>query len=317
MPEIVSLQACAGYDLAVVEAALGALLAPLGGLERFVGCGQRVILKPNLIAPQPPESAAVTHPAVLEALARRILALGATPVIADAPAWGGPHSVAERTGVGELCRTLGIEFLFLDRHTALPSRYPQVARHFHVDPRVLEADVVINVPKLKAHQQLGFTAALKNPYGCLAGREKAWHHFSRSRHDREFARYIVAYTASLPLSLHVVDGIVAMEGAGPRLGTPRPLNILAASPGAAELDAVLADLVALPPTHRLLIEAAAELGFGETDPRRIPLAGTPPEELAVRDFVHPALVGVFFSPWRLLRGWLRNRALLRREAATS
>ena len=310
----VSLQRCPSYAAEHLDPALDALLAPLGGLEAFVSSGQRVILKPNLLSAAAPETAACTHPALLEALARRILALGATPIIGDSPAWGGPVSVAAASGVAEVCERLRIEFVCFDQHARLASRYPRVAAHFHCEPRLLEADVVINVAKLKSHQQLGFTGAVKNLYGCLSGRSKAWHHLTRSHTDANFARYIVAYATSLPVKLHVVDGILAMEGRGPRLGTPRELGVLAAGIGAVEVDRVLAELIGLPASHCLLLDAARELGAGETDLARIPLAGDPLSALRVTDFRLPPLVGTGFSPLRILRGWLKTRRMWREEA---
>ena len=139
------------------------------------------------------------------------------------------------------------------------------------------------------------------------------HHCARSRTDAVFATYLVAYAAAIPVALHLCDGVLAMEGAGPRLGQPRQLGWLAASTGAVELDAVCADLVAAPASHRLILDAALELGWGETDASRIPLLGDARDSLRVDDFVWPELLGVFFSPWRLARGWWRNRKLMASE----
>lgn len=308
----VALQACAGYEPERLEPAMSALLDLLGGLEHYVAAGQRVMLKPNYVSADPPARGSVTHPAVLESLARRILDLGATPVIADAPAWGGGAGVLANCGTGELCARLGIEFWCLDRSARLPSARPATAHAFHVDPRVLEVDALINVGKLKSHQQLGFTAATKNLYGCMAGREKAWHHLARSRTDAHFARFVTAFAASLPVTLNVVDGVVAQEGMGPRLGRPRALGVLLAGESAPAVDTVVADLIDVPLSHRLMLDAAAELDWL---PERIEVLGDAVESLAVYDFLFPELIGVAFSPWRLLRGWVRNRRILRAERA--
>ncbi len=312
MRATVALGYCPSYEPTDLDPALERLLAGLGGLERWVKPGQRVLLKPNLISASPPEHAATTHPDFLAALCRRVAALGATPVIGDAPAWGGPHAVAETTGMRRLCDELGVEFVFFSGHARLPSRHPQVTGHFRVDPRVLAADVVINVPKLKAHQQLGFTAAVKNCYGCLSGRHKALHHCAS---DPSFARYLVAYCAALPITLHIVDGILAMEGAGPRLGQARPLGVIAAATEPVALDTTLADVIGVPASHRFLLDAARELGVGVGDVSQIDVVGQTVAELAVADFVFPDLLGVFFSPWRLLRGYFRNRRMMREDAA--
>lgn len=307
MPAVV-LQHCPSYEPEALDPALDALLAGVGGLESFVRPGQSVMLKPNLISDSSPEKAATTHPALLEALARRVLALGATPLIADAPAWGAPEVVARTTGVRDVCDRLGLEFVAFKGKTWLPSCRPAVAAGFHVDPRVLAVDVVINVPKFKSHQQTGFTGALKNLYGCVSGREKAWHHCAKV-HDDRFARFLVSLALSLPVSLHVMDGVLAMEGYGPRSGPARWLGALGASVEPVALDTVFAELTGATGPHRLLLDAARELGLGETDLSRIAVTGTPSDELRVTDFDWPPQMGVFFSPVRLAKGWLRARRM--------
>ncbi len=229
MPIPVVLKGCPNYEQAAVDAALDAVVEPLGGWAAFIAAGDTVLLKPNLIAPVPPERGATTHPMVLDTLCRRVLDLGARPVIGDAPAWSGPVQARQVTGLGAVCDRYQIEFWFFDRN--------------------------------EAHQQLGFTCCMKNLYGCLAGREKAVHHFSRSHSDLHFARYLAAYQDSLPVTLNLADAIIAMEGPGPRLGLPRSLGFVAASPAAAALDAVMADIIGSPETHRLMLTAAAELGL--------------------------------------------------------
>jgi len=307
----VALQSCRTYAQAEVDAALEQAVDHLGGWTAFAASGQTVLLKPNLIAPVPPERAATTHPAILDSLCRRLLDLGAKPVIGDAPAWSGPAQAREVTGVGEVCERYGIEFWFFDRHTRLESKHRTVASRFHVDPRVLEVDRVINVGKLKAHQQLGFTCCLKNLYGCLAGREKAVHHFARSRTDHHFALYLAAFGDSVPVTLNLADAVVAMEGPGPRLGMPRPMGFVAASESALALDTVMAEVIGAPATHRLMLDAALELGLDGATMDGIEVVGDPVAQFAVGDFVHPALLGVAFSPWRVVKGWYRNRQLIK------
>jgi uncharacterized protein (DUF362 family) len=154
---------------------------------------------------------------------------------------------------------------------------------------------------------------VKNLYGVMPGREKAWHHLAQSRTDLVFARYVATLAYSLPVALHVTDAIVAMERSGPRFGVPRPLGVLAASRGAAEVDAVLAEITGAPPGHRMMLDAIAELELGETDARRLEILGSRLDDLRVDDFQWPELIGVFFSPARLLRGWLRQRRMMARQ----
>ena len=164
--ERVSLARCAGYDLEEVEASLRAALAPLGGIEAFVRPGQRVVLKPNLLRPASPDAAATTHPAVVAAVARLVVAAGAEALILDSS--GGPNSTAYLTMVH---RTTGMTWaaeasgarLVADLHaTQVPLAKGLILHRVDLVREAIEADVLINLPKLKTHGLTGLTVAVKN-----------------------------------------------------------------------------------------------------------------------------------------------------------
>ena len=74
---------CSDYDQAAER--LRAVIGEMGGMERFVRPGERILLKANLLRPAPPEAAICTHPAVVEAVACLVKEAGGTAVIADSP----------------------------------------------------------------------------------------------------------------------------------------------------------------------------------------------------------------------------------------
>lgn len=63
-------------DYTGAEAALRGAVARMGGMERFVRPGERILLKANLLRPAPPESAVCTHPAVVGAIAAMVKEAG-------------------------------------------------------------------------------------------------------------------------------------------------------------------------------------------------------------------------------------------------
>ena len=311
MSAVVSLERCPSYEPAAVSAALDRMLEHLGGLEQFVRKGDRVLVKPNLLTAQPPENAATTHPQVIDALLARLVDLGAQPTIGDSPAFGWVQTVAEACGIAAVARRYGVPLIDFSQPAPVPSIRPAVRKQFVTDRSVLEADVVINVAKLKSHRQLGFTGCTKNLYGCMPGKRKAYFHFERGNRDDDFARLIAAFAYSIPVTLNLLDGIVAMQRDGPSGGDPRPLGALLAGTDPISVDAVAAEVIRPPEPDRLLLHACRELRLGSPEVDTIELRGEAVRELAVADFIHPLLTGVRFSPGRLARSVWRNFLITR------
>lgn len=312
-PAQVSLARCAEWDPAHVAQAVDEALRLLGGIERFVRPGQRVLLKPNLVSARPPEAAVTTHPWVVERVIQLVQSAGGEPFLGDSPAWGLLSANAQACGVAAVAERYQVPLVEFNQPVAVPCPFPQVAASFYVDRRVVEADAILHLPKLKTHGQLGYTAALKSIYGCMPGKRKALWHLRASRRDLDFARLLVAFHATVAPTLHLVDGIWAMQGAGPARGRPRFLGVLAAGSDAAAVDIVLCDLLNAPTSHRLLLEAARSLGFGETEGSRIQILGESVASLRVEDWEWPPLVGVGFSLPRVVRSVVRNLWLIHRQ----
>ncbi len=113
--------------------------------------------------------------------------------------------------------------------------------------RLLDADLVINLPKAKTHGQMVMTAAVKNSFGAVVGMEKAQWHFRAGKSPADFARLLLHVHALIAPRLSILDAVIGMEGNGPSAGDPRPLGLLMASADAHALDAVLARIWGLDP----------------------------------------------------------------------
>lgn len=302
----VAIARCADYHEANVGAAWDAVLAPLGGLERLVSRGDTVLLKPNLVTHAEPESATTTHPAVVAAALSRLCDLGARPVVGDIPAFGGAESVAESAGVGEVARRFGAPVVDFRRRTVSVPADGASVRRFHMAADVLDADAIINLPKLKAHRQMLLTAGVKNLYGCVPGKKKAVYHLTHGDDRAAFARMIVEYVREIAPTLTVVDGVTAMSRTGPRFGDPYPLGLLVASADSVAVDRVLCDVLGIPADAAPFIPSARELGVGETDLANIAVEGVPLDDARVDDFSLPTLIPVTFSPIRLVRSAVKD-----------
>lgn len=244
----VSIQQCDNYEQHRIQEALVALLAPLGGIGRFVTSGQRVLLKPNMLAGKPPEAAVTTHPALVGAVAELVRKAGGIVVVGDSPGIGLFEQVARKTGIKTAVESSGATLVPFDRTRQIAAS--GIFRRLELAETYLDADVVINLPKLKTHEMMTLTCGVKNLYGAVVGPAKAGLHLTAGRSKELFAGLLLEIAQARPVALTIVDAIVAMEGNGPNSGTPRQLGLLLAGESPVAVDTVAAHLAGIP--HRLL-----------------------------------------------------------------
>jgi len=286
MATIVSLQRCSSYEPTVLRAALARLLEPLGGIGAFVKPGRRVLLKPNLIVPRPSEAAVTTHPEIVRAMALIVREAGGRPFVGDSPASGSAAQVARAAGIAAVARELGLEIADLAKRPRTCAGGPgSPHKWIRCGAEALEADVVINLPKLKTHGQMGMSLAVKNLFGVVAGKRKALFHFWSGNDAVRFGRLLVAIARLVKPALSILDGVVALEGGGPTSGDPRPLGMLAASADPVALDRVVLELLGIAPERIPHMQAAQELGYGEQDLGKIEIVGESLDSMRVKDYV--------------------------------
>jgi uncharacterized protein (DUF362 family)/Pyruvate/2-oxoacid:ferredoxin oxidoreductase delta subunit len=275
----VSVVGCARYEADEVRSALRRALEPLGGIEAFVKSGQRVLLKPNLLSAKDPGRAITTHPLLVEAVAEEVRGVGAVPFIGDSPggAIRGIKRVWANTGMEEMARRAGV--VLVTGAAAGPKAIPFGKYTFYISKPVLEADVIINLPKLKTHSLTLLTCAVKNMFGVMPGFRKGEQH-KRYPKPGEFADMLVHLYKLVTPSLNVVDAVLAMEGNGPSSGKPRMLGMLMAGEDAVAIDAVAARIIGFPDGFIDTTRIATAMGLGEGDIGRITLLGDAAEERA-------------------------------------
>jgi uncharacterized protein (DUF362 family)/Pyruvate/2-oxoacid:ferredoxin oxidoreductase delta subunit len=242
---------CGSYEREEVADRLGALLEPLGGMGRFVRPGERVLLKPNLLSASSPERCVTTHPEVVRAAAILVMDAGAHPFIGDSPGLDGFSGVAAKTGMAAVAAELGIPCAELDDPVPLPMAEGSVFQRVEVSRKAVEADRIINLPKLKTHSQMMLTLGVKNLFGTVVRQRKASWHYTVGLDRDVFADLHLDIARSLAPAITIMDGIGGMEGKGPGNGRPRTFGLLGASADPLALDLRLcallgADLQAFP-----------------------------------------------------------------------
>jgi uncharacterized protein (DUF362 family)/Pyruvate/2-oxoacid:ferredoxin oxidoreductase delta subunit len=222
---------------------LGPALDRLFGLLGWPGsvplAGRRVLIKPNLLTDRLPEQAVTTHPELVRQVIRRLRSAGAEVSVGDSPAsTANLRQVWQSTGIGAVCAEEQVPLLSLEQ--AGVTSFERDGFSFPVARAVLEADLVVNLPKVKSHSLTMLTAGVKNIYGVIPGYSKTTLHRLYSK-PADFGRLIKTIWSVIPPAWTLADGVVGMEGQGPANGRPVRLGFLAGSADPFALDRTLCE----------------------------------------------------------------------------
>ena len=297
----VAIERCRTYDTETIRAALLRLLAPLGGMAAFVRPGERVLLKPNMLYAKAPEASVTTHPALLRGVIELVQEAGGLALVGDSPGFGDFRKVAEKSGMLRVVEETGAELVAFSESAAVTGE--GLFKRFDLARPYLEADRIINLPKLKTHEMMTMTCGVKNLFGAVVGPAKAeWH--LKAGADREmFARMLLEIYLLRPPDLTIVDAVTAMEGDGPGSGDPREVGLLLAGTNPVAVDLVAGEVAGIPKKLLFVERVARNLGLDGADRAGIETVGLPLEEARVAPFKLPPLSDVQWG----LPSFLKNR----------
>jgi uncharacterized protein (DUF362 family) len=299
----VSLIRANSYERAALNQAITAVLAPLGGMAAIVKPGDRVLLKPNLLTGARPTKECVTRPEIVACVAQMVQAVGGLPFLGDGPAFGSARGVAQANGYLPFIEELNLPIVEFSGQ-----RYQTVSHEFNhllLSKEAMAADVVINLPKVKSHVQLTLTLGVKNLFGCVPGKMKAWWHMEAGKDRERFGRMLVETARAIAPDLTIIDGIIGHEGNGPSGGEPRELGVLGASADVFALDRALIEVLQVDLASIPVMVAAQQLGLvPELADMHFPLLSPPvlqiegwqlPENLMPIDFGAPRVLKSTFK----------------------
>lgn len=232
-----------------------------------------VLLKPNALRGSYPEAHVTTHPALVREVRVQLERRGARVLVGDNPGGGVRHRanrrVFERTG---LLEAAGDSYINLSSEARRVSTGSEICPEVVVSSMVLEADLVISLPKFKTHGLTGLTGALKNSYGFLPGGQKGDIHV-KAKTPHRFAVAVVDIFALRPPDLVVVDAVVGMQGDGPNTRDLIYIGQLLAGTDAVAVDAVMGHMMGIDPEMMVSVREASRRGLGERALEIIDLRG--------------------------------------------
>ncbi len=296
----VSIVRCAEYDRELTFGAVKQAIDLLGGIHSFVKPGERVLIKPNLLKGKAPDAAVTTHPEIVRAVIRLVREAGGEPMVGDSPGMGELRKVCEKAGILDVVNEEGATLVELN--DVVQVRNKGRFQRFEIARAAYEADVIINLPKLKTHGMTTLTGAVKNLFGCVPGKRKVQWHFNTGVNHELFATMLNELCALLKPRLTIMDAVIGMEGNGPGSGEPRQIGVVIAGRDPVAVDVVSSSVLGVSLERLPLIRAAAAGGYGETQLDRITVVG---ESIASVTIKHFRLPPQEHLEWRLPE-WART-----------
>jgi uncharacterized protein (DUF362 family)/NAD-dependent dihydropyrimidine dehydrogenase PreA subunit len=212
-------------------------------------------------------------------------------------------NVITRLMIDKLAEAYGVEIIDLNYAEGVPVELEhgviaQVAKPCK------EADFLINLPKFKTHFEVGMTGCLKNLMGCLVGQE------NKKKMHQSLVKNIIRLNRQVQPQLHILDGLIGMEGTGPTRGVPVNLGLVMVGTDPYLIDlscAYIAGFIEVPssknqvPTTLRLLHTAETAGMITSEHHKF-LSKYP-----LNDYIHPTklrppkvnmLVGFIHHPLR-------------------
>jgi len=248
--------------------------------------GKKVLIKPNVLRRSAPEEAVTTHPSVLKAVIERV------KESKPGALWVGDNPGVVGYGENEDCfRVTGLRDVAGDHYVNLNERIttvpftPAAEGNIQVSSAVLEADIIISVPKFKTHGLTVLSGAIKNSYGILPGALKGLMH-QRAGTPIAFQHMVLEVFKLRVPDLFIMDAIVGMQGNGPASKDLRHIGLIMAADNAIAMDAVMAMMVGLDPSSLPALVMAAEQKLGSFDKKDLTIDG---EFKTLQDFMLPLM----------------------------
>ena len=311
-----------------IEYATTKAIELIGGISEIAKNKNRILLKPNLVNPNPSDT---TNPMVIEALAKLMKRSGKEVYIGEAGAASLRNIDTSLTGY--VCRTKNTDILNAIQDDIFTGtgyenlskriRTPLVNLHVGtmVKMKVLDnfvfkeiyfhkvlsdVDLVCSVPMMKTHGLATVTLALKNigigAYpGMMYGTVRSLvHQEGINLEPTGTSAVTVDMVKANKLGLSVIDATTAMQGQGPTLsrgGSLVAMNLIIASQNSLAADMVAVNIMGFDPTEIDTFKWAWSAGMSPSNLDDIKIVGEKIETVR-QQFIRPRVV-----PYTLIADW--------------
>ncbi len=284
IPSEVSIVRCTTYNQEELFVQVKQAVELIGGLDKFIKPGSKVLLKPNLLMAIEPEAAITTHPEFIRSVIRLLKEINCKIHLGDGPSVFGENSedilkVYQQTGIKKITDEEKIELVIFNKRF--------MHSYFPLTTWVKECDYVINLPKFKTHSFMLLSGAIKNLFGLVPGTFKLECHKNYFQQEKFAGVLLDIYQAVKP-ALTIVDGISAIEGNGPATsGKRRDLGFILAGADSVAIDVIMAKIMRIQPDCIFTNKEAARRKLGNTDLNNIEIKGEKLSSCIIADFKLP------------------------------
>jgi len=291
---------CPDYDKLYLTKNIERAFSYFGGIESLVKKDEKILLKPNLLVKDSARSGITTHPFVVKSVADIVIAAGGLSAVGDSPAFGSVHQVAAACGLLPLLKKDNIPVVSFRANRSFNDK-------IRITDTVRDFDKIINIPKFKAHSQMLFSGAVKNLFGLVSGKVKAWRHFKAHASHEKFSLMLLAIYEKVRPCFTIVDAIDIMEKKGPRGGPVRRAGLLFAGINCLSIDRVICDVFNINPGRVPLLKTARKYGINGCRLRDIQIEGDDVSDVRSEKYLFPEkLNDISFSFPRLIKSVIRH-----------
>jgi uncharacterized protein (DUF362 family)/NAD-dependent dihydropyrimidine dehydrogenase PreA subunit len=270
--------------------------------------GKKILIKPNVLRASEVKEHIVTNPALLRAVVEKVEEMKpAEIIVGDNPGlfnYGDNEKSFKITGLMEASKSY---YRNLGNSPQKVPFNPDFMPEVGVSKEILDADIVISLPKFKTHGLTVMTGAIKNSYGILPGAQKARLHRIAGTPERFHEMIVDVFRLRAP-DLFIVDAVVGMEGNGPASPELRDIGLILASDNAVALDGVIATMMGLDPSRLRFLQKAKAMGLGDYDTAKIEIHG---ELKVIPGFKLPPLGGQAIASNVAVQEFMIKRSLVR------
>lgn len=318
----VILKKCESYDFNKVKEKVNEIFLESNLLEK-INENTNVFVKLNLVGPFDASLGITTHPIIVKAVLEILSIKTKNIIIGDNPATRDQVATMKKCGIYEIIKEYDCKILEQTNFTTITNSNPFIYSEFEVSKQMIDADVLINIPKLKTHTLAYMTVAEKNFFGLIYGLNKsAWHvkannplHFGNAINDL-YGALLESYKGKT--IFHLCDGILGLEGEGPSsAGDAKYANALIASYDAISLDRVACELVKLDQNKIYITNIGQERGYGEGDLSKINIIGNQLNDFQDISFKAPkdslSHIGLKFLKFKFLRNMILEHPTINKD----
>lgn len=285
--EKVALLKCEAYDVDIIEKKLREGFGLLGGDDFFrelIPYNSKVLLKPNMLSVEQSGSPVITNVNVFEAVIRIVKDYSSNISFGDSPGFGDSNKAAERSGLLEVAQKYNVKFEDFKESVHAKLDKSILCKSWTIAKAPYESDVLITLPKLKTHAMAYYTGAVKNQFGCIPGTLKAtWH--TRMPNANNFCKMLLDLNTLVNTSFAILDGIIAMEGNGPKSGKPKKMNTLIMGKSLTAVDSIATKLIGYDnPLDIPVLKEAYDNNWGEVFEKNIQVLGEKVNDMVVKNF---------------------------------